>query len=595
MKPFSFARHVTALLLLNTSLAVVAAPAGTPDPTFNNDGKQTIAFDLGGNPDYLGLNEDEIAAMVMAPGGRIYVVGPVRTPPHPEFGPRQVIGVTRLLTDGSVDPTFGNQGRILHNIGIGKEVVDEALTQVVRDAALQADGKLLLAGRVDPLSPGRYMFACRLLADGQRDASFGEGATPGCRIFDDDGVTSYDIATAIFPQEDGRIVLAGSRSGSAQKATLRRINADGSDDETFGNGGNITLTGLLPYHSGFTAVTQMPDGDLVAVGWRHDILANTEDDDVVLFRVSAEDGSPIESFGPGGIRVVPLDLGSTSTRRAERATSVHGLGDGSLLVTGYATTDNSPKYYGLQSYRPFALKLDQDHQPDTAFGMDFGIDGLRVYDPCPTFLFDCSISAQDAAVLPDGRFVIAGYYGYVDHPDGVDLEGVEKSGDFFVMRLQSNGDPDTSFGPNQVGQEATAIIDFGLVDPSADFARAVVLDGERILVAGEAAVPPTVMSDQTTDFAIARLDHGLDATFEVTLAAGPNGQLSPSVPQQVGHSDHVNFDVIPAPGYRIATIEGCGGALYGKVYTTGAVVEDCAVIATFELKPVELFSDGFEP
>jgi len=439
---------------------------------------------------------------------------------------------------------------------------------------LQADGKLLVAGWAKESNGPHKPLVCRFRTDGSRDDSFGDEATPGCRLIA--GPTA-SFAYNVFVQDDGRIVLGATQTQIG--ALLLRLNADGSDDTEFGDGGRITLPAPL-MSSGFLDVNQMPDGDLIAVGYTN--VAEEQSNDVLLFRVEREDGSPDESFGPGGIKVFNIDVGLSANRRSDVATNVHLLAGGSLLVTGTSRTGETPSDPNL-SYRPFALKLLPNGDLDLNFG-----GGIRVYGPCPTFLFECSVEAFDSAVLPDGPFVIAGEYRYV---------GSEAS-DFFAMRLLPDGSPDNSFGPNNIGQEATALVNFALVEPqlSRDNAQAVALDGERVLVAGWATVPPAGNNPgPTADFAIARLDHGLATNHVVTPDPGFGGALSPADAQQVLDSDHVDFAIQPQPGYQLASIEGCGGAVYGNVYTTAAIVGDCSVVATFELKPLPLFADGFEP
>ena len=72
-------------------------------------------------------------------------------------------------------------------------------------------------------------------------------------------------------------------------------------------------------------------------------------------------------------------------------------------------------------------------------------------------------------------------------------------------------------------------------------------------------------------------------TYTVTPSAGAGGSISPSTPQTVNHGSTVTFTVTPDTGYHIDTVTGCGGALTGNTYTTGAITADCEVTATFAI------------
>jgi hypothetical protein len=73
-------------------------------------------------------------------------------------------------------------------------------------------------------------------------------------------------------------------------------------------------------------------------------------------------------------------------------------------------------------------------------------------------------------------------------------------------------------------------------------------------------------------------------SYTVTPSAGTHGSISPSTPQAVDYGGTTDFTVTSEIGYGIDTVEGCGGALTGNIYTTGAITADCAVTATFVSK-----------
>lgn len=77
--------------------------------------------------------------------------------------------------------------------------------------------------------------------------------------------------------------------------------------------------------------------------------------------------------------------------------------------------------------------------------------------------------------------------------------------------------------------------------------------------------------------------------YTVTPSAGANGAISPDSPQNVTYNQTTSFTVTPNAGY-IASIAGTcpAGSWSGNDYTTGQVVGDCTVAASFEPAPLVL-------
>ncbi|MBO9663926.1 autotransporter-associated beta strand repeat-containing protein [Dokdonella sp.] len=66
--------------------------------------------------------------------------------------------------------------------------------------------------------------------------------------------------------------------------------------------------------------------------------------------------------------------------------------------------------------------------------------------------------------------------------------------------------------------------------------------------------------------------------------AGGHGAISPSEAQTIDHGTTQSFTLTPEANYHVASVDGsCGGSLAGNVYTTGAVTQDCTVIAHFAI------------
>lgn len=68
--------------------------------------------------------------------------------------------------------------------------------------------------------------------------------------------------------------------------------------------------------------------------------------------------------------------------------------------------------------------------------------------------------------------------------------------------------------------------------------------------------------------------------FTVSATAAAGGSVSP-VNTVVSKGETARLSITPHSGYSIANVSGCGGALDGNQFTTGAIEADCAVNAGF--------------
>ena len=218
---------------------------------------------------------------------------------------------------GDLDTTFGTGGRI--RIAVGSSDAQAFAT------ALQADGKILLAGEVTEFAPpptappppgpphpsrpaadhGDFL-AIRLTQDGGLDPSFGSGGivrTPINVVPD-----GADVASGAAVTPDGKLVVAGT----AYSRTARRLSPSfatresGSLDTTLCGTGICTFGGTQ-YGTGY-AVAVQPDGKILCAG---EIAGG-----ISLVRLLPS-GDPDPDFGSGG--VVHTSVGDPAeTDRGER-------------------------------------------------------------------------------------------------------------------------------------------------------------------------------------------------------------------------------------------------------------------------------------
>ncbi|MGH8237431.1 MAG: Calx-beta domain-containing protein, partial [Steroidobacteraceae bacterium] len=211
---------------------------GTIDASFSSGG--TVVTDMTSRTD-LARN------IVVQPDGALVVSGdPIGSDPSPRTA------VARYSANGVLDPSFGPGGKV---------VIAGAL--VGRGLALQSDGRLVLVGSMavqNVQNDFTHFAVLRLNADGTFDDSFGtEGATTTSMT----GLT--DVAHAVALQADGRIVVAGEGNLVNPNFALARYNTDGTLDTSFAIDGKLVVDffGLQDRAEG---VVLQADGKIVAGG-----------------------------------------------------------------------------------------------------------------------------------------------------------------------------------------------------------------------------------------------------------------------------------------------------------------------------------------
>src|SRR5262249_17768217 len=129
--------------------------------------------------------------------------------------------------------------------------------KMISAMALQPDGKMVLVG-IGTRGTSDDFVVARINSDGQEDKSFGNGGN----VSTDFG--GNDNALAVAVQPDSKIVVAGVTNPAGQFA-LARYNTDGSLDSSFGSGGKV-ITNSLPRPAFANAVLIQPDNKIVAAG-----------------------------------------------------------------------------------------------------------------------------------------------------------------------------------------------------------------------------------------------------------------------------------------------------------------------------------------
>ncbi len=412
---------------------------------YNNDGTLDTSFDTDGKAiTPIGSYGEQINALLIQSDGKITVAGYTETDARTDFA------LARYNGDGTLDSSFGTNGKIITTLSSNKE---EGLA-----LAQQSDGKLVVAGVTDTGYDDDSVLL-RYTSNGSLDTAFG---TNGIVITQ--GGDGYDEATAIVLQNDGKVVVAGNTAGQSSDFVLARYNNDGKLDRVFGSGGKITakfsdngnsvndialqsdekilvagstsgnqtrfalarytaagildttfgtngkVATLIAQGSSAVAVTVQSDGKIILAGKSF----NGTDYDFTVVRYNVN-GSVDTTFGTTGRTVTSINAGQ------DEITGMALQDDGKIVVAGFSSP---PSGFGV--YTDFALvRYNSNGSLDSTFGT-----GGKVL----TSIGDYDDKATDIVLQSDGKIVVTGNtydYTYTD---------------FAVVRYNSDGSLDSTFG-----------------------------------------------------------------------------------------------------------------------------------------------------
>jgi uncharacterized delta-60 repeat protein len=361
--------------LLGTAGAMAAQPLdGTIDTTFGflGSGRALVAFDESA------ASPLDIARAAVADGeGRTYLVGTVMTNAGAQ------IGITRLQLDGSPDPDYGDEGRVVAPAG----AIVTGMT-----AVLDGAGFLLVGGTRTVSGQNTDFAVCRFNPDGDLAAFPGNPQNLACvSIAFDIGGDNADVLKDIAIQDDGKIILVGDAgfSGTLVEAAVARLDADGTLDAGFGTGGRQYFLGNGFSNHRLNAVVIDPNGK-IAVGGSAVVNGTTHTEGLIARLTSTGDldtgfhGDGLDTYGQGAQNYVVngIALGRVS-----------GGGNRELFITGAGETGfDSGVFHGWVTYR----------QGDGQSWFFFG-DGGNLH-------IDGGHDLRYSAIheMPDGRMLLAG-------------------------------------------------------------------------------------------------------------------------------------------------------------------------------------------
>jgi uncharacterized delta-60 repeat protein len=323
--------------------------------------------------------------------------------------------VYRLDPGGTVDPTFGTGGRFTADFG-----GDDAINGL----AIQADGRILLAGRATDGTGSLFLMA-RLTALGALDPAFNGGGTHLLRF---EGASS-DEAVGVGIQSSGKIIFGGTttRSSGTDFAAVR-LAADGTLDSSFGSAGRR----LVDSGSGVADIARamaVISGDRIVIAGSSgfDISNVNFASGAASVLVLTADGTPDISFGAaGGIPGWRMGHFGFIGSAAEEVLGIAEMPDGRLKVVGayMRRTGGGPN---VNMFYPFAWSSDLETGAQDSF---------PVYQS-PSSTPSGEGRLRGVAVQADGRWLVGGEEIYTAFgPDG---SGIVEYSDGVAGRLDSGG------------------------------------------------------------------------------------------------------------------------------------------------------------
>lgn len=211
---------------------------GDLDPEFANGGIRVVGIGLA----------SRAKAVTLQPNGKIVVVG------QAQKGDEIHSGVARLLSDGSLDPVFSGDGKLITRLG----AVDRA-----SDVAIHPNGGIVVVGEAAPVGGKGVDFGVALYRPGGKlDQTFsGDG------LVRTDFKGEGDWAQGVAIQANGRIVVGGyALTNTIADFAMARYTQGGRLNRAFGNEGRVR-TDFGTHNDDFAFDVALDGGRLVAVGW----------------------------------------------------------------------------------------------------------------------------------------------------------------------------------------------------------------------------------------------------------------------------------------------------------------------------------------
>ncbi len=335
----------------------------------NEDGSVDSTFATNGiyhldNP----IGSDLVYHLELLDDGNIMVAGGYASEPY-----NQDFILIRLKSDGTPDPSFGENGIVIHSIGSEEDYA--------RCITFDQNEKILVGGISYDPNPDVYAIrhvVSRFDMNGAIDTTFGDN---GNFVWNNGG--TYNETWSIAVTDDRNIVTSGKTAPNGNdRLCLYKILEDGSGfDSTFANNGELLATfGSIAY-----GMLLQSNGNILVTGPNYG--ANGASLIVLAYN---QDGTVNSNFGQDGVFLLDTEVNDIGHDLVEQP-------DGKIIAVGESGNlfSNTPQAF-------FSTRMDANGILDTSWG-ETGY--VRTETGWMAW-------ASDAALQPDGKLVLTGVGAY---------------------------------------------------------------------------------------------------------------------------------------------------------------------------------------
>jgi len=305
--------------------------------------------------------------------------------------------IYRLKTDGTLDSTFGTNGR--RNFSHGINIQPQG--NQTHDVTVRNDGKIFVLAN---LYGNDTLFVSSFNNNGTDNTNFGSSGTVKIKL---------SAPFAVQTQTDGKIIIVGHQGVSSNVVVLR-LNLDGTFDNSFDSDGRIEFTDFYSSADFRAPLAIQQDGKILVGGALKSLLTNY---DIFSIQRINTDGTIDTSYDKYG-----LDFNFTNYFGA-KLQSICVMPDGKIIFVGNASVDGiilTDISFGIAN-------TDGSLYVYSSFG-DYSLPN----DNTENYAYDCTYDV-------DGKLVIVGRI-YQDNSDFKPLVLKYK-----VNQLTSNEDKNFSF------------------------------------------------------------------------------------------------------------------------------------------------------
>lgn len=224
------------------------------------DGALDGTFGNGGRvyTDFVTMQEELALAIVIQSDGKIVLGGEGYFSGPGGSVLTSLFTLARYKTNGALDPDFNHDGKITADW-------PNAFSEGVLDLAIGPNGRVVAAGYA-MLPADRADETTMAVARFTSDGAFDEGFSSNGKTFVDFTETDFELGAAVAVDSSNRVVVG---SGVNNKFGLARLTSGGVLDNTFHGNGVLTTDFVTSAREDIDDIAIQSNGRIVAAGWAH--------------------------------------------------------------------------------------------------------------------------------------------------------------------------------------------------------------------------------------------------------------------------------------------------------------------------------------